>query len=43
MVLDTEIPDIHKKETWSLNEYVFHVQIQAVKSIYSDSSLDTLW
>ena len=28
---------------WPLNERVFHVQIQAAKPVYSDSSLDKLW
>ena len=28
---------------WPLNEYLFYVQIQAAKPVYSDSSLDKLW
>ena len=31
------------KEMWPLNKWVFYVQIQAAKPVYSDSSLDKLF
>ena len=31
------------KNMWPLDKCVFHVQIQAAKPVYSDSSLDKLW